>query len=63
MAVGGVIDITTPYRQFEAPGRCIYCRRKAFALQKEHIIPFGLAAIHWFLERPAARSAERNTRL
>jgi hypothetical protein len=62
MAAGGFIDITTPYRQFEAPGRCIYCRRKASALQKEHIIPFGLAADSLVFRKASCAKCGKQTR-
>lgn len=38
-----LVEIITSEKRYGAPGRCIYCGRKAVKLTREHIIPHGLA--------------------
>src|SRR5262245_24432490 len=58
----GIIEITTPPKYYEPVGRCIYCRRKGVALQREHIIPFGLAANSLVLMKSSCTRCGHKTR-
>lgn len=56
------IEISSPSKVYKPVGRCIYCRRRATKLTKEHIIPFGLAADSLVLPTASCRKCAEKTR-
>jgi hypothetical protein len=62
--VAAPIEIATPSKTYKPVGRCIYCGRHGYAtnLQKEHIIPYGLAANALVLPKASCARCAGHTR-
>lgn len=56
------LEIVTPFKRYPPVGRCIYCRRWHGVLEKEHIIPFGLAEDSLVLPKSSCRKCAEKTR-
>src|ERR1700744_1099100 len=56
-----MIQIRTPFRRYPPVGHCIYCGVYSSQLNKEHILPFGIADDSLVLPKASCRNCEKTT--
>jgi hypothetical protein len=50
------VEIVTQFKRYQSVGHCIYCGTYSRQLEKEHIIPFGLASDSLVLPKASCRT-------